>query len=512
MPPKSISGDSSVAGGTAGSDATSSRTAISSLKDPAGKWKQASNDLKDLQEITQRIRKNTQMYTDMEEAIKEHSKTRGILNEKMTELLEKEARISDLENNVTQMFDEFEARYKKWNNEALEFKRRSDREKTRTETAHQREVESMQTQLKSFREKVTILNTGIDQAKKDADFARRQNENNKHQMREWYGYLSQLKDMDLDALGVKLEGFFQRYFLVIYNNFYVELPDLVLKDIASFTQLTTKLPKKHRFSPTNSSAAKLMRVAAAVHIFAAELHATVFRPRYFLESIEDSLAMEQIMDRHLGIGCRESNIIRAVLLSDHQTEDEESVIADVARIASEHVHEQLRPLLRDDSMTFKTGLEQLFQEATKLWLEMQHSNEVIETHIEDSPNPSSEFDWHDVPIFGDVAQGQQIIPSEYLCLFPRFQVFGYGKAVHRGYVLWYDQEAVRTTHQELLSEGKTRNRRSAGGNPAGTAGWGAPLVTDNKTGAVASPQASPNSRKGFFLDAETTLSHGRTNN
>ena len=101
-----------------------------------------------------------------------------------------------------------------------------------------------------------------------------------------------------------------------------------------------------------------MRVAAALHIFAAQLYMNIFRPWYVPESVEESWTTRNILNRHFGARSRKGNIVRALLLSNRQTEDENNAVADVAREASEYVHEQLRLFLSDDGTEFQARLEE----------------------------------------------------------------------------------------------------------------------------------------------------------
>lgn len=201
MAPKSnVSNASSVAGGTTGSDLASTRTATLQQKDPAGKYKQTSNHWKDLQDALQKVSKNAYVYADMDEAVKEHCVTQNILAEKIAELSDRDTHISVLETRAQSLLEGFEARYKKWNNDTTELKRRSEREKTRSEATHKREIETMEAKLKSLQEQIASLSTGLAQANQDADYARRECDINKHRLLEWDGYLSELKDIDIEDL------------------------------------------------------------------------------------------------------------------------------------------------------------------------------------------------------------------------------------------------------------------------------------------------------------------------
>jgi hypothetical protein len=241
-----------------------------------------------------------------------------------------------------------------------------------------------------------------------------------------------------------------------------------------------------------------MRVAAALHIFAAELRAEIFRPWYVPGSAKDSLATKQTVNRHFGAVSRKGDIVRALLLSSRQTEDEENAVINTARTASEHVHEQLEFFLNDDGTIFRAGLEELFHEAANLWLEMQHSQKIIETQIEEPHDSDYEYDWSHLKTFGEIIPEQQILRSEPLCLFPRFYTLEDEKVVHHGYVLWNDQSAVLSARQEL-NECKARNRRATSGGSTSGSTRRDSLVTDIRSGNIPSPQTSPTNRKKDFL-------------
>lgn len=238
-----------------------------------------------------------------------------------------------------------------------------------------------------------------------------------------------------------------------------------------------------------------MRVAAALHIFAAQLYTNIFRPWYVPESVEDSRKTKDTLSRHFGAKSRKGDIVRALLLSNSQTEDENNAVADVARRASEYVHEQLRLFLSDDGTEFQARLEELFKEAANMWLEMQHSKKEIEVHIEEPLE--YEYDWALLEAFGKIAQQQQMPQSEALYLFPRLHVPGDETVVHQGYVLWHDQAAVISAQQEV-SECRKRNRRGMGGSSVSGSARRDSLVVGVENGNVQSPQASPTVRRKDF--------------
>lgn len=249
-----------------------------------------------------------------------------------------------------------------------------------------------------------------------------------------------------------------------------------------------------------------MRVAAALHIFAAQLYTNIFRPWYVPESVKDSWATKDILDRHFGARSRKGDIVRALLLSNRQIEDENNAVADVAREASERVHKQLRLFLSDDGTEFQARLEELFQEAANLWLEMQHSKKEIEAQIEEPLE--YEYDWAYLEAFGKITQQQQIPQSEALYLFPRLHVSGDETVVHQGYVLWHDQAEVISAQQEV-SVCRKRNRRGAGGSSVSGSARRDSLFIGVENGDVQSPQVSPTTRRNDFSGGGAALpSHG----
>ena len=250
-----------------------------------------------------------------------------------------------------------------------------------------------------------------------------------------------------------------------------------------------KLHIKLSFPPTNSAVAKLMRVAAALHIFAAQLHKNIFRPWYVPESVKDSRATKNILNRHFGASSRKGDIVRALLLSNRQTEEENNAVANVAKGASKDVHEQLRIFLSGDGTEFQARLEELFQEAANLWLGMQHSKKEIEAHIEEPLD--YENDWACLEVFGTITQQQQMPQSsEALYLFPRLHVSGGETVVHQGCVLWHDQAVVISAQQEV-SECRKRNRRGMGGSSVSGSARRDSMVINVENGNIQSPQASP---------------------
>ena len=247
-----------------------------------------------------------------------------------------------------------------------------------------------------------------------------------------------------------------------------------------------------------------MRVAAALHIFAAQLYANIFRPWHVPESVEDSWTTKDILNRHFGASSRKGDIVRALLLSNRQVEEENNAVVNAAKGASEYVHEQLRLFLSDDGTEFQARLEDLFQEAASLWLEMQHSKKEIEAHIEEPLE--YENDWACLDAFGKITPQQQMPQSEALYLFPRLHVSGDETVVYQGCVLWHDQAAVISAQQEV-SECRKRNRRSTGGSSVSGSARRDSMVIGVENGNVQSPQASPTIRRKDILGGAALSSH-----
>jgi len=246
-----------------------------------------------------------------------------------------------------------------------------------------------------------------------------------------------------------------------------------------------------------------MRVAAAFHVFATQLHAEIFRPWYVPKSVENSWIVKNVLDRNFRSGSRKGDVVRALLLSSRQTEVQSNMVADVAERASENVHKQLHFFLGDDGRKFKTSVEELFREAANLWLEMQHNKKEIEAQIQESLDYDN--GWISLDAFGELAAHQHIPRPEALYLFPRLHVPGDGRILHRGCVLWLNQSAVISAHQER-HEYKVRTNRSTGGSSASES-----ARRDSFGFDISSPPNSPTSKKKDFLGGGTALPSRRTN-
>ena len=198
MAPKSnVSNASSAAGGPAGSDIAPSRTATLPQKDLATRRKQASNNWNDFQDILPKILKNAHLYADMDQLVKDHSAAQNKLDEKMTEISEKDRHISFLEG---KMFNSFEARCKTWTAKTTDFQLQTEKEKTLAETVHKKKVESLETQIRTLKEKVNSLNVSLGKATEEADLAKEECDFSRRRLQEWDGYLSELRDMNFDSL------------------------------------------------------------------------------------------------------------------------------------------------------------------------------------------------------------------------------------------------------------------------------------------------------------------------
>jgi len=175
--------------------------------------------------------------------------------------------------------------------------------------------------------------------------------------------------------------------------------------------------------PTNTSAAKHMRIAAILAILARSIDKLIFQPTYLLE--EDSGIRELLLREAISCSKRES-FCRALLgkmLPDEQADAAKERAKRVAAHVMLEVQELLPP---DDAEKFKSGLERVAQYASDVWQDIQRAKERFEYNFE--LVSYQDIDWQPLSLEED-ANGEQAPTSdeggkdlELLVVFPRLYI------------------------------------------------------------------------------------------
>ena len=228
----------------------------------------------------------------------------------------------------------------------------------------------------------------------------------------------------------------------------------------------TELALPLRFPPTNSPAAKKVRMAAALHILATHLCANIFKPCYIPESAADSRTIKEILDYQSTTGLRkEEKFIRALLISMYPDESVKAAINRAVQITTEDILKRLSVFLGDGVQTFSARLTALLKRAASISTEMQQSKKMVEVNVEggDFAERPDEY----LPDFGKIKSFTGPAKFEMLNLFPHIYVPEDGKVVYQGIFLFPDQEVVIAAEQELRdfkAGRRAKNGRSISGS------------------------------------------------
>jgi hypothetical protein len=225
----------------------------------------------------------------------------------------------------------------------------------------------------------------------------------------------------------------------------------------------TELALPLGFPPTNSPAAKKVRMAAALNILSTRLCANIFKPCYIPGSATDSTTIKEILDHQSATGLRkEEKFIRALLTSMYSDEQVKAAINRAVQITIEDTLKCLSFFLNDGVQTFKTELAALLKRAVNISMQMQQSEKMVEVNIEgrDFAERSDEY----LPGFGELMSPAGPAKFEMLNLFPQIYVPEDRKWVHQGIFLFPDQEVVIAAEKELRDFMRAKNGRGTSGS------------------------------------------------
>jgi hypothetical protein len=209
------------------------------------------------------------------------------------------------------------------------------------------------------------------------------------------------------------------------------------------------------FPPTNSPAARKVRVAAALNILATYLCANIFKPCYIPESATDGETIKEILDYQSTAGLRkEEKFIRALLTSMYPDEQVKAAINRAVQVTVDDVLKCLGFFLNDESQSFRTRLTALLERAANISRQMQQSEKMVEVNVEgrdfsvegeDFVERSDEY----LGVFGEEISPTSPAKFEVLNLFPQIYVPEDRKFVHQGIFLLSGQEVVIAAEQEF---------------------------------------------------------------
>ena len=264
------------------------------------------------------------------------------------------------------------------------------------------------------------------------------------------------------------------------------------------------------FPPSNSPAAKRVRMAACIRTVAHRLCTDMFTI-CFIGHPQLNQAIETILIKQSETNVKTEVITRALLLSTYEQAEVDAAVKSVAANASHDLQKLLSPFGGNDA--FRKEIEKLFCEAAAVWKEVRHSKTVFEASMDDELH----WRWLHLEEFTIPDIKAQPGPRQFekLTLFPRVFVPETNEIVYPGYVLLANQNTVFAAEEELTAW-KARKASECARNGSVRGGIlrrprrpSAPY--DGRNGALTSPTISKsegNAASGEYQRGPTQVSQG----
>lgn len=209
-----------------------------------------------------------------------------------------------------------------------------------------------------------------------------------------------------------------------------------------------------------------MRVAVAMYVFSNELAKTVLRPCLLPESKEQSLTIQEALEKHFRDDRRTRSFIHSQLLSTHTPEDRRALLHRWASTASVNASRKLSFMCPDGGTNFIARTKGFFQSMADLWCDLQYVVGDIKIITSDSYH-FPEWEWDVLEDFGETSQSSE----EAFMIFPGFYVQDQKIELFRGFALWKDQKHVAKAHSDWKNFQRTRipdlGRRPSARNTTG---------------------------------------------
>ncbi|KAI9736161.1 MAG: hypothetical protein M1834_001046 [Cirrosporium novae-zelandiae] len=420
----------------------------------------------DFEAITAELFQHAPEYSDISDAMDQK-------NALELELKEANRQNSSLELCLKEQMKMFEERYAEWAKEKNELITEKDGLKSSMAAAKEGEMEEKTKELAALKEKVESMSSAVEKANTESGLTGRERDLYRGQLKEWERYVSQLEDIDLTDVGEKIDRFFYECYNLFHTHFFVDLPMDLLADYLQWEKRVSDLNIPLSFPATNSSNAKGIRVAAALHVLSTHLYTFIFKPCYIPETESDSQTLREILSHQVRTSTGQETHMRALLLFTHPPDQITAAIERTVQATTDSILNRLNLFLPSSSTTtdtFRAKLPVLLHHGVQLWRTMQSSQKMIEVSIDDEN--FLEWPWSSLDQFGTtIAQPPHPPKFDLLNLFPRFLVPEDSHSVHSGYVLWGDQELAIVADQErteYLSERRARVVRGFAGAVVGT--------------------------------------------
>ncbi|EXJ91969.1 hypothetical protein A1O3_00519 [Capronia epimyces CBS 606.96] len=385
-------------------------------------------------------------------------------NERRKQLMkEKDNKIQALQETVTSNLTSYERRHASFLHEKADLTAR-----------HSLETAKLQAELAEWKRKSAQLTQEVDKAKNDAELAKTQLDVAVQTLAQWEQYTSHMQPLDRDKMVSRIDEFFDIFNKTIQACFIPDLSAdiLVKRDVWSngLKQLGIQIcDMPFEIPPLNTKLAKLLRVAAAMHVISSELTTHVFQPCYIPGSTDQSATLQQMMRSRFEAGSKQRQLMRAFWLGSNSKTQEElgRVMHERSLTARDMVVRKLSFMCNDgdgdgdgssgsgsgSSTGLASRLEEMFTEAAKLWTSMQYSSgdDEVQAVVCGNDSEPSGWKWEYLDYFGQPLD----LPNRKLLLFPGFNLVDSGAALYAGNALFTDQKCVVDAESEYRRNAPT---------------------------------------------------------
>ncbi|MCJ1462278.1 hypothetical protein MMC07_000878 [Pseudocyphellaria aurata] len=403
-------------------------------------------------------------------------------------------RVAELQSAIQELMVGYEQRYSTWKEEKCQLERRVKDLESEVATGegvaekqninHKQAVAQIKKETESEKKTVAKLTKELETANAKTQQANTKLDRCNEQLKEWEGSLSLLKELDFKVFDTKIKQLFTRCAKIARTHFLRDLPKEAFLDYGRWEDFPKVLKVQLSFPPTNSAAAKHMRMAAAMHIVADRLCTNFFRPSYLPEYTDAGDPMKEILGQQYTNNKRRERMMRSLLLSTYSSKDIDEAIKQTVQDTSEDVC-QLLSLIGGSAEGFQKDIKSFFSDAASVWKEAQCSNKMVEASTTED---YEDWQWDKLEDFTSAVgetEPQSTLPRfEALNLLPCIFVPEIQHTVDRGCVLWPSQNTVIAAEQEFtkcpVRKPKIRKPSFAGGRRLSTQSDGLGVKSDER--------------------------------
>ncbi|MCJ1423319.1 hypothetical protein MMC29_001201 [Sticta canariensis] len=367
-----------------------------------------------------------------------------------------ETLIAKLESANQVQIDGYEKRYTMWNEEKCQLERRVRELETdqaarmgvseKQKATHAQAVAELEKDLEKEKKMVAKLTKELEASNTKTQEANKKIGRYIEQLKDWESNCALLKELDLKVFGEKVKRLFSRCCKICNTHFLRDLPNEAFQDYARWENLPKALEVGICFPPTNSPAAKHMRMAAAMHILADRLCNNFFRPCYLPEYSDGGDPMKEILGQQ---NPQKERIMRSLLLSTYSPKMVDEAIKQAIQETTQEIC-QLLNLIGGGEESFRKEVKSLFHEAVNVWKEAQYSKKMVEASTTED---YTDWQWDKLETFtsgvDEIKQQPPLPRFEMLNLFPCIFVPEIEHTVDNGCVLWPAQNTVIAAEQEF---------------------------------------------------------------